>query len=117
MILDREKMTTVLLEYHLADAIVDNKGGPLVQRNIHREEIMDEILDKEGVNREIFYKSYQYYLIMPAQFDSIYVDILDRLQVLQDSIQAPAMLNRTPPRIDTTKKVKPKTRKERSKKS
>lgn len=115
-IIPRKVMEEVLLEYHLADAIVDSKGGALVQRKILREELMDELLDKEGFNRDLFYRSYQYYLVRPVEFDSIYSNILERLQHMQDSIQAPELINR-PSNRDSMLNLKPDRLKKRSKKS
>lgn len=80
------EMEYILTEVHLADAVVDHLGGHLIHRNIRRDDIIDEILSTQDINREDFYDSYQYYLQHPVELDSIYTHILLQLQVLQDSM-------------------------------
>ena len=114
--LSMDQMVEILTEIHMADALVDSKGGALIHRKIRREEIIDEILESRQIERVLFYQSYQAYLLEPALMDSIYTKLLLGLQSLQDSMEMPERLD-IPSKSNPGKKLKPNPKNERHKQS
>ncbi|MDX1907132.1 MAG: DUF4296 domain-containing protein [Bacteroidia bacterium] len=77
------QMQTVLADMHFVDALSEKAGGELQDRINLREELYDEILEKNNLSREHFYQSYGYYLDHPALLDTIYKAVMDTLEIWQ----------------------------------
>ncbi|MEO0896892.1 MAG: DUF4296 domain-containing protein [Bacteroidota bacterium] len=76
-----EQMEEILLEFHIAEAIAGKKGGAMIQRHIMREDLHVEVLEKFGLDKETFFRSYEYYLLSPSVLDSLYGNIVDSLDL------------------------------------
>jgi len=86
--LSQTEMEEILGQMHIADAWVDEQGGPLYLRNRSRDDLYDEILDQWSTDRATFYQSYQYYLAHPTELDSIYARMIRGLETELDTLRA-----------------------------
>ena len=86
--LSKEEMGLILTDIHLADAMADQDGGALIHRKIQREELFSNIFEKYAVDREVFWQSYEYYLIYPEELDSIYSLVLNDLTEMEIRIDS-----------------------------
>lgn len=102
---DQETMTEILTQIHLADGWVDLKGGSLTRRKDMRNDLYDEILDQYDLDRETFYRSYQYYTDRPFVLDSMYAkivaDLEEELERKREENMKQREINRDPKPEDT----------------
>lgn len=75
-ILSEEEMKKILMDMHISEAIAGRRGGLSVHRDMLRNDLMEDILEKYGISKETFFTSYQYYMEHPVELDSIYVQII-----------------------------------------
>ncbi|MEL6135217.1 MAG: DUF4296 domain-containing protein [Bacteroidota bacterium] len=73
-------MQEILSEMHLADVVVDKRGGPLVMRRGLREDLYDQILTKYELDRQTFLLHYKYYMEHPSLMNEIYQSITEDLE-------------------------------------
>ncbi|MEZ4827066.1 MAG: DUF4296 domain-containing protein [Bacteroidia bacterium] len=71
-ILSEQKMQAVLADIHVMEGAGDANIRQIIARKNFREDMHDEIMKKNGISRDQFFKSYEYYINHPAQLDSIY---------------------------------------------
>lgn len=77
--LDRERMTHLMTELHIADATADRLAAIPAKRDSVRDVLYNEVFRKEGLSREVFYDSYRYYIAHPYDLDTLYSKVLDTL--------------------------------------
>lgn len=86
-LLNRKEMALILSDIHIAEAGVATTtlyGDSLLQRN------MDDyalIFKKNGVDEKQFRSSFTYYLSRPAELDSVYQEVLAKLNHLEATHQ------------------------------
>ena len=81
-LLEVPQMVDVLTDFHLAEAALSKDNLSVKDREIKRHYFQDVILEEKGVDRTLFFDSYQYYLQHPALIDTIYSHIIDELNRL-----------------------------------
>lgn len=72
-------MELLLLDIHIAEAIVTTDYRKDVDPKLRQQILMDSILMEKEIDRETFLTSYDYYLSQPAIMDSMYSHIIDSL--------------------------------------
>ena len=97
-VMSEEKMKSILLDFHVAEAIAGKKEGVHERKEVLREELHQEILEQYGETKETFYQSYQYYLQHPAALDSIYTSII---QILEEKSEKKEPKKFEPPKEDS----------------
>ena len=78
--LESAVMQQILIEMHIADVVVDKRGGPLAMRRALREDLSNEILDKYALDRQTFLIHYKYYMEHPSLMNQIYQEITKNLE-------------------------------------
>ncbi|MBA9077474.1 DUF4296 domain-containing protein [Rufibacter quisquiliarum] len=77
--LPEEKMTSVMIDIHLAEARVNNQvHHPDTARKVFKL-LKKGILKKHGVSDSAFKHSYDFYLTNPAAMDKLYEKVIDSL--------------------------------------
>lgn len=87
-LLNRKQMSAILTDIHLAEARIGSLnvfGDSLIQANLDHYAI---VFEKNKSKQEQFRESYYYYLSVPSELDSIYMDVLNNLTILQAQHQA-----------------------------
>ena len=101
-ILSMDEMAALMAEMQIAhagvDLTVEQKDGKLKAS----QEINVAILDAQGVDRDLFFNSYEYYQQTPSLMDSIYIRVLADLESQVDSMLRLEGQNGVPP-IDKSK--------------
>ncbi|MEM7658589.1 MAG: DUF4296 domain-containing protein [Bacteroidota bacterium] len=93
-LISMEGMKDILIDIHLADAMADQNGGPLLHRKIKREDLYANIFEKYGVEKETFWQTYEYYLKHPVGLDSIYTHVLKDLENMEMDIDVPERMKK-----------------------
>ena len=96
-----EKMEQVLSELHIIDALINQKSLAADSAKKLSTDYYDFIYRKYGVTATDFDNSFQYYLHNPADMDSIYVKVLENLnledlklkKVMVDSLPQSAVIS------------------------
>ena len=96
-----KQMELILGELHMVDALVNQRGLAADSAKKMSTDFYDFIYRKYGVEKNDFNNSYQYYLNNPIEMDSIYVNVLENLNIenlklnkaVVDSLQKPAMIS------------------------
>jgi len=86
-LLNRKEMAMILSDIHIAEAGVATTtlaGDSLIQRNLDDYALL---FKKNGVDEKQFRASYTYYLSRPAELDSIYQEVLAKLNHLEATHQ------------------------------
>ena len=78
-IIPKEKMASILVEFHLAEAVTETHIRKFEQKKMLKEDLIDEIMQKNGLDRTAFMDSYSYYIDHPAELDSIYKYVIKNL--------------------------------------
>ncbi len=76
-----EKMEQMLSELHIVDALINQKNIAADSAKKLSTDYYDLIYRKYAVTANDFNKSFQYYLHNPADMDSIYVKVLENLNM------------------------------------
>lgn len=71
-IIPEEEMAAILADIHIMEGVGDANIRQIIARKNFREDMQDEILKKHGLDRETFFKSYEYYIKNPILMDSMY---------------------------------------------
>jgi len=77
--LDRQHMTALFVDIHIADAAADRLAADPAKRDSVRSRLYEEVMRKNNLSRQVFYANYQYYLAHPVELDSIYSKVLESL--------------------------------------
>lgn len=81
-----EQMVDMLVDLHLADALYTQKrnrtGGS--EMRIKTEDFYYSVLEKYGVADSVFEKSIVYYASFPKDFEEIYAEALDRVNLMRE---------------------------------
>lgn len=110
-IIPEDAMIHILMDIHVAEAITGRKGGLSVHRDMLRNDIVVDILEKYEIDKETFSISYQYYMEHPATLDSMYVQIIKIFEEKSDEKKkSPSSKAKKEP--DSTKKLNSNTLKE-----
>lgn len=94
ILLSMDAMQSLLVDIHLADAMADQNGGPLLHRKIKREDLYSNVFEKHEVEKETFWQTYEYYLKHPIMLDSIYVGVLKDLETMEQEIDLPERMKK-----------------------
>ncbi len=82
-LLNRQQMSTILTDIHVAESKVNALnifGDSLIQANLDHYAI---VFAKNNCSQEQFRSSFSYYLSVPVDLDSIYIDVLNNLTLLE----------------------------------
>jgi len=82
-ILSEKKITPVLVELHLADAINAQQFTMEVNRNNFKEDLYLSILKKFKLDRKVFEASILYYGKHPDLYKPVYDEVLNRLNEME----------------------------------
>jgi hypothetical protein len=77
--LDRQRMTALFVDIHIADAAADRLATEPAKRDSVRSQLYEEVMRKNNLSRQVFYANYHYYLAHPVELDSIYSKVLESL--------------------------------------
>ncbi|MDX2286312.1 MAG: DUF4296 domain-containing protein [Bacteroidia bacterium] len=104
--LSEDTMREVLIDLHLADAVVEVAGGTMNQRDALRDSYTGEILEQRGLDRETFLLSYQYYVRRPEEMNRIYEQVIAALdkRLQEEQFRQP---NRPPAEPPVTRTPEP----------
>jgi hypothetical protein len=104
--LSEDTMRDVLVDMHLADAVVEVAGGTMNQRDALRDSYTGEILEQRGLDRETFLRSYQYYVRRPEEMNRIYEQVIAALdkRLQEEQVRQP---NRPPAEPPVTRTPEP----------
>jgi len=80
-VIPEPKMTSMLVELHIAEARVDRMGVVTDTAAIYYKKAQQEIFKKNNVTEKQFYKSYDYYLDNVSELDKIYAKVVDSLSL------------------------------------
>jgi hypothetical protein len=78
-IIPEAEMELLMLELHLAEAIVTTDYQKGLDPKLRQQMLTDSILIEKQIDRETFLASYEYYLSKPALMDTMYSHIIDSL--------------------------------------
>ena len=78
-LLSSTEMIGILKDLHIADAGVTRVKMPITERDSRRDKLYTMVMEHHGVAKEQFYKSYQYYLLLPDTMDVMYHKIIEEL--------------------------------------
>ena len=82
-LLNRQQMSAILTDIHVAESKVSALnifGDSLIQSNLDHYAI---VFAKNNCSQDQFRSSFSYYLSVPVDLDSIYIDVLNNLTVLE----------------------------------
>jgi len=79
-----DEMTELLFDYHVAYTHGDKVMRDYRMREVYVHELIDGLLKQRGLNREDFYRSYEYYVAHPVLLDTIYTRIIVDMQAVQN---------------------------------
>lgn len=79
-LLPKEKMITVLIDFHLREAAVQGASMNAEDEKIVKGHAIDKVLAKHGVDSASFTTSYDYYLKQVEQLNEIYDTVLDSIE-------------------------------------
>ncbi|MCB9235926.1 MAG: DUF4296 domain-containing protein [Bacteroidia bacterium] len=80
-LLPEDTMVMVLKDMHIAHAGVDLTVQKVKKRPAKYRDFNRLILDEHHVNRDTFWETYKYYQYHPLMMDSLYVRIIEELNV------------------------------------
>jgi hypothetical protein len=78
-IIQKEKMIQILVDVHVADAVLENKNGTDRRVPEQTTAIYTQIYKNHGITRAEFLKSYHYYETQPELMDKLYEELLSEL--------------------------------------
>lgn len=79
-VLAQEEMTLLLKDLYIMDGVIqESRGANMKQRHLVRDQLHEGLLQRYGLNRDEFMKSYNYYLNQPGKMDSMHTDIISLL--------------------------------------
>ncbi len=81
--ISKEKFTDILIDLHLADAILDVKSFDFREDDGHWD-YYTSIFEKHNTDKNAFRTSLEYYISRPELFDDIYDDVIIRLEKLKE---------------------------------
>ncbi|MFH2094235.1 MAG: DUF4296 domain-containing protein [Bacteroidota bacterium] len=93
-IIAKDRMAGILIDMHLADAMLINLQLDKSNEKFNAENYYDQVLEKHGVTREDVEKSVSYYARIPDYYDKIYDDVVAGLSKMSDDIIAADSLSR-----------------------
>jgi hypothetical protein len=82
-----KQMVDMLVDLHLADALYEQKSNRLGPNKlqIKAEDFYYSVLEKYGVADSVFEKSMVYYASFPKDFEKIYAEALDRVNLMREA--------------------------------
>lgn len=80
-LISEKKMTTILVDIHIAESRIENMGLPYDTGAIYYQKLQLEVLKKHQVSLQKFTKSYDYYITNVSELDKIYEKVVDSLSV------------------------------------
>jgi hypothetical protein len=83
VVIKKKEFTDILIDLHLADAILDIKSFDFREDDGHWD-YYTSIFKKHNTNKDEFQTSLEYYIGKPEQFDEIYDDVIIRLEKLKE---------------------------------
>ncbi|MCT4640020.1 MAG: DUF4296 domain-containing protein [Bacteroidales bacterium] len=83
VVIKKKEFTDILIDLHLADAILDIKSFDFREDDGHWD-YYTSIFKKHNTNKDEFRTSLEYYIGKPEQFDDIYDDVIIRLEKLKE---------------------------------
>ncbi len=105
-LLNRQQMSSILTDIHVAESRINANsifGDSLVQANLDNYAI---VFEKNRCTEEQFKSSYAYYLSTPVDLDSIYIDVVNNLTLLEAQHQA-GYIQEKSTQADSSVMVKP----------
>ncbi len=83
-----EQMQYLLTEIHLANSVAYSHERNIEQQTQLKEDMVNQILVKAGLDRETFYRHYQYYIQHPELLDSVYSLIISDLEDRKKTVES-----------------------------
>jgi hypothetical protein len=85
-ILPIQKMSPILIDMHVADAVAQNRAQGGVNEKKMTQEYYERIYKIHGVTKEEFTKSYRFYEDNPALFNKLYEEVLNGLSKTESDV-------------------------------
>jgi len=82
-LIDEEELVNVLVDIHIADAVVSIKGYRVIQDSLTISLFYDDIMKKHNISRKQFDETIKYYSENVSKYDRIYEQILEILSKKQ----------------------------------
>lgn len=89
-----EKMTSILVDVHVAEARIESMGLMLDTGAVHYKKLQQEIFKKHNISEKTFQKSYKHYLDNVSELDKIYEKVVDSLSLAETKAGAISPPNR-----------------------
>lgn len=80
-VISARKMTSILVDIHVAEARVERLGITTDTAAVHFRKLQQEVYRKHQITEEQFNKSYNYYMHNVSELDKIYEKVVDSLSV------------------------------------
>ena len=80
-LLSREKMVSILIDIHIAESKIMQVNMPQDSAQVLFQNYKTEILKETGVDKEVFRKSYEFYMKNIKEMDAIYAIVVDSLSL------------------------------------
>jgi hypothetical protein len=78
-LIPQDKMVQILVDIHVADALVEHKCGPTNPNLPLTDALYNRIYQNYNVTAAQYKKSYKYYESHPSQIDAIYTQVITEL--------------------------------------
>tara|TARA_Y100001972_G_scaffold77175_1_gene93767 strand:+ start:3006 stop:3344 length:339 start_codon:yes stop_codon:yes gene_type:complete len=88
-VLDKDKMTEVLMEIHLLEAKIQKLYLPLDSGQVVFKHYETKLLQDLGVSQEVYDRSLIYYVDHSQEMGEIYDRIVDSLMLKQNTLKKP----------------------------
>jgi hypothetical protein len=85
-ILSKDKMVSVLVAIHLAEAAADNRSLNVQQMNALMVNKYEELFKQHGITGKAFLDSYNYYLEHAALLADIYAEVVNQLTTRESRV-------------------------------
>lgn len=83
-IIERNKFVDVLVDIHLADAIIAEKGYRVVSDSLIIGQYYDDVMKKHSISRKEFDNTIEYYTSKGLEYKHVYNDVVEKLTTLQN---------------------------------
>jgi hypothetical protein len=84
-LIPKEKMVSLLIDIHIAESKIMQRNMPGDSAQVLFQDYKAEILKKMKVDKEVFRKSYEYYMVNISDMDAIYAIVVDSLSLREST--------------------------------
>lgn len=86
-IIEEKQFVDLLIDIHLADAVVSNEGYKLINDSVKLDLYYDYVLKKHNISRNKFKQTVIYYTKKPNEYNKIYEQVLEKLSKQEEEVK------------------------------